>query len=419
MTLPLDRHWKNLGWIFGVEIFWGVGLALISNIAILPVFLTHLGASNTTVSALPVLFLLATGIPGIFAAHFTGRLVYRKRFVIVAHVVTAIPWLLTAAWFVWGPRLSPSVDIAVLLAGWGLSWIWMGLLIPVWINFISKVSRPELRARSFGMLFFFQTMMSAVGGWVASKIIGGGAPFPANYGIGFAITGAAMAIGGIFFAPVVEEPGAIAEAEDPLRGIVRHTREILADRGGIRTYLAIYMLGAGWPVLTAFYPIWAEKRFALEAKDSAIYTAVCMAGNMFGSLLSGAIGDRYGYAKVSVISTVAFSVGLVTAILGATPSWYYVTAFALGIYIVSDRMAMYNLSMSYSPHEDNTSYIALVPAIATPVLVVGAALCGPLIDAVGFVPVAAGSLALGLVSVYLAIFKLPEPRFSLAGKRRP
>ncbi|HEY6571833.1 MAG TPA: MFS transporter [Candidatus Eisenbacteria bacterium] len=419
MTLPIDRHWKNLSWIFSVEIFWGVGLALISNIAILPVFLTHLGASNTTVGALPVLFLIATGIPGIFAAHFTGRMVYRKRFVIVAHALTAIPWLLTAAWFVAGPRISPAVDIAVLLAGWGLSWLWMGLLIPIWINFIGKVTRPELRARSFGIIFFFQTMMSMVGGWVASKIIGGGAPFPANYGIGFAITGAAMAIGAIFFAPVVEEAGAVSEEVDPLRGIVRHTREILTDRGGIRTYLSIYMLAAGWPVLTAFYPIWAEKRFALEAKDSAIYTAVCMAGNMVGSLLSGAVGDRYGYAKVAVIATVAFSVGLATAILGDSRVWYYVTAFALGVYIVSDRLAMYNLSMAFSPHEDNTSYLALVPALCTPVLVVAAALCGPLIDAHGFVPVAAGSLALGLVAVYLAVFRLPEPRYSLAGKRRP
>jgi MFS family permease len=419
MTLPLDRHWKNLSWIFTVEIFWGVALALTSNVAILPVFLTHLGASNTTVSAIPVLFLLFTGIPGIFAAHFTNRLLYRKRFVIIGHAVTAVPWLLTAAWFIAGPRISQTVDIAVLFLGWGLAWVWMGVLLPIWINFIGKVTRPELRARSFGIIFFFQTMMSVVGGWIASRIIGSDTPFPANYGIGFGIAGATLAIGSIFFAPVVEEASELTPEEPPLRGIVRHTKEILADRSGIRTYLAIYMLAAGWPVLTAFYPIWAEKRFGLEPMDSAIYTAVCMAGNMFGSILAGAIGDRFGYAKVAAIAVVAFTVGLATAIWGETRFWYYATAFALGVYIVSDRLAMYNLSMAFSPHDDNTAYLGLVPAIATPVLVVGAALCGPLIDAWGFVPVAGGSLALGLVGCYLAVFKLPEPRWSLVGKQRP
>ncbi|HET7904978.1 MAG TPA: MFS transporter [Candidatus Eisenbacteria bacterium] len=419
MTLSLSRHWQNLSWVFAVEIFYGVALALISNVAILPVFLSQLGASNTTISALPVLFLIATGIPGIFAAHFTGRLVYRKRFVLIGHIVPAIPWLLTAAWFLFGPRISPAVDLVVILAGWGLAWIWMGFLIPVWINFIGRVTRPELRARSFGIIFFFQTLMGAVGGWVGSLIIGGGLPFPANYGVGFGIAGAAFAIGSFLFIPVVEEPGGVSDETDPLRGIVGHAKEILTDRGGIRVYLTIYMLCLGWPVLTAFYPIWAEQRFALQPKDSAIYTAVAMLGNMVGSLLSGAVGDRFGYAKVAVIATAAFSAGLATAIFGATPLWYYATAFLLGVYIVSDRLAMFNLSMAFSPHEDNTSYLGLVPALATPVLVIGAAACGPLIDSAGFVPVAAGSLALGVVALGLAAFRLPEPRYSLAGKRKP
>jgi predicted MFS family arabinose efflux permease len=419
VTIDLSRHYKNLCWVFSVELFWGVALALISNVAILPVFLKHLGASNSTVTTLPVLFLLATGIPGIFAAHVTGSLVYRKRFLIIAHALSAIPWLLTAAWFLVGPRISPTVDIAVIIAGWGTAWLWMGFFIPVWINFIGKVTRPELRARSFGIIFFFQTLMSAIGGWVASRIIGSGMPFPANYGLGFGISGAAMAIGSFFFLPVVEEAGAIAAAEDPLRGIVRHSREILTDRGGVRTYLSIYMLCAGWPILTAFYPIWAERRFGLDMKDSAIYTAVCMGGNMVGSLLAGAIGDRFGYAKVSVMATAAFCAGLLTALLGDARPWYYVTAFLLGLYIVSDRLSMYNLSMAFSPHDDNTAYLGLIPALTTPALVVGAALCGPAIDAVGFMPVTAVSLALGVAALALALFKLPEPRYSLAGKRKP
>jgi predicted MFS family arabinose efflux permease len=419
MTIDLPRHYKNLGWVFTVEIFWGVSLALISNVAIIPVFLTHLGASNSTVTMLPVLFLLATGIPGMFAAHVTGKMVYRKRFVVVAHVVSAIPWFLTSAWFLFGPRLSPSADIAAILLGWGLAWAWMGFLIPVWINFIGKVTRPELRARSFGIIFFFQTLMGAIGGWVASGIIGGGLPFPANYGLGFGIGGAAMAIGSFFFLPVVEEPGPISDEENPLRGIARHTREILTDRGGVRTYLAIYMLCAGWPILTAFYPIWAERRFGLAPKDSAIYTAVFMIGNMVGSLGGGAVGDRYGYAKVSVIATLSFVAGLAVALLGNARPFYYVTALLLGIYIAADRLAMYNLSMAFSPHDDNTAYLGLIPALTLPALVVGAALCGPAIDAFGFAPVTIGALAMAVAAAGLAIFRLPEPRYSLAGKRTP
>ncbi len=419
MTLPLDRHWKNLAWIFSVEVFWGVALALTSAVAIIPVFLAHLGASNAVVSSLAVIWILANGIPGIFAAHFTGRMAYRRRFLIACHALTAIPWLAIAAWFLFAPRPEPWIDIAVLVAGWGIAWLWMGFFIPVWINFISKVTRPELRATSFGVIFFFQTLMGVVGGWTASIVLGSDIPFPANYGLGFAIAGVCTAVGSFLFAPVVEEPGAIAAAEDPLRGIARTTREILTDRGGIRVFLSVYLLSAGGPVLFAFYPIFAEHRFHLEAKDSALYTATAMAGQLVGSVLAGVIGDRFGYAKVSVIATLALTAGLAMAIFGSGTHWYFVTAFALGVFLVSDRLALYNLTMAFSPHEDNTAYLGIVPALGAPFLALAAGVLGPCIDRWGFAPVAVAALAAAAVSAYLALFRLPEPRYSQVGRRRP
>ena len=419
MTLPLDRHWKNLAWIFSVEAFWGVALALTSVVAIVPVFLAQLGASNAVIGSLSIIFILANGIPGIFAAHVTGRMAYRRRFVILCHALTAIPWFLIAAWFLFAPRPEPWVDIAVLVGGWGVAWFWMGFFIPVWINFISKVTRPELRARSFGVIFFFQTLMGIVGGWAASVVLGSSMPFPANYGLGFAIAGVCTAVGSFFFAPVVEEAGAIAEEEDPLRGIARHTREIVGDRGGIRVFFAIYLLSVGGWILAAFYPVFAVTRFDLEPRDSALYTAMTMAGQMIGSIASGVIGDRFGYAKVSATSTIALTIGLAGAIFGGSIVWYYITAFALGVFLVSDRLALYNLAMAFSPHEDNTAYLGIIPALAAPLLAVVVAACGPSIDRWGFMPAAVVALAAAAAAAYLAVFRLPEPRYSQVGRRPP
>ena len=232
MTLSNARHWTNVGWILTVEVFWGVSLALISMVAILPVFLTHLGASNAVVGTLPVVWLLTTSFSGVFASHFTGRLVHRKRVVILLHAAAAIPWLLIAAWFGLAKRPSPGTDIAVFLVIWGASWVVMGFTIPVWINFIGKVTRSELRARSFGTIFFFQTLMGAVGGWVGSRVLSSSLPFPSNYAFGFLIAAVCMAVGSFFFIPVVEEAGVAAPPGEAFRDVVRHVREILADRSG-------------------------------------------------------------------------------------------------------------------------------------------------------------------------------------------
>src|SRR5258706_324538 len=210
MTLPLERHWKNVGWALGVETFWGISLALISVVAILPVFLSHLGASNTVLGALPA--------------------------------------------------------------------IW--------------------------------TLMGVIGGWVANRIRAAPLPFPQNYAIGFFIAGVCMTLGAFFFLPVVEDPGATAPQGQAVRTVIHHIREVLADRGGVRVYLALMVLTVGGWILVSYYAVYAEKRFGLRAQDSAIFTAVCMGGQMLGSLVTGVVGDRFGYAKVAAVSALSLTAGL-------------------------------------------------------------------------------------------------------------
>ena len=417
MTLSLDRHWKNVGWLLTVETFWGVSLALISMVAVLPVFLSQLGASNSVIGALPVVWILATAFSGPFAAHATAGLAHRKRFTILLHVLAAIPYLIIAAWFGIARRPAPGVDIAFFLVAWGLSWVLMGFTIPVWINFIGKVTRPELRARSFGTIFFFQTLMGTVGGWVASRVLSSQFPFPVNYAVGFGVAAVCMAAGAIFFGPVREEPGAVADPGTPLGTVARYAREILANRSGLRIYLAALVLSTGSYLLITYYPVYAGARFSLRPRDSAIYTAVCSAGQMLGSVLTGVVGDRFGYVRVAVVAYAALVVGLVLALWGSRPELYFATAFALGTFIGADRLALINLSMAFSPHEDNTAYLGIIPAIVAPMQALVAGSSGGLIDRFGFFPVALVGLAGALAALYLTAARLPEPAYSLAGRR--
>jgi MFS family permease len=417
VTLPLERHYKNVSWLLTVETFWGVSLALISMVAILPVFLSHLGASNTVIGALPVVWILTTSFSAPFAAHYTGGLAHRKRAVILLHALTGIPYAFLAVWFGLMGRPAPGVDIFVFLVVWGASWTLMGFTIPVWINFIGKVTRPDMRARSFGTIFFFQTMMGAIGGWVASRVLASDMPFPANYALGFLVAGICMTVGAFFFLPVREEPGATVEPGRALDTVFRYAREILANRSGLRVYLWALVLSTGSYLLITYYPVYADARFSLRPEDSALYTAVCMGGNMLGSILTGVIGDRFGYVRVAVIAMAALFVGLSLAVWGTHPATYYMTAFSLGIFIVADRLALYNLSMAFSPHEDNTAYLGVIPAIVAPVQALVAGSSGGFIDRFGFLPVAVVGLAGAAVALYLVVARLPEPEYSLAGRR--
>lgn len=391
---------------------------MISMVAILPVFLSRLGATNTVIGVLPVIWILATSIPGAFAAHFTGALTHRKRTVIVLHALAGIPWAFLALWFGLVARPSSGTDIAVFLAVWGGSWVLMGFTIPVWINFIGKVTRSELRARSFGTIFFFQTFMGAIGAWVGSRVLGSSLLFPANYAWGFLVAGICMAAGSIFFLPVQEEPSTATKPGAAFETVLRYAGEILAARSGVRVYLLSLLLSTGSFLLITYYPVYAQARFSLQPRDSAIYTAICMAGQMLGSVLAGVIGDRFGYARVAVIAMAALTVGLALAIWGTSTATYYVTAFALGIFIVAYLLASYNLPMAFCPHDDNTAYIGIIPALVAPFAALVAGSSGSLIDRLGFIPVATVGLAGAVAALVLVVFRLPEPKYSLAGKRQ-
>ncbi len=418
MTLPLERHWTNVAWALCVEAFWGLSLALISVVAIVPVFLSHLGASNTVLGALPAVWTLAAYMPGAFGTYFTSHLPLRRQAVFVFHALAGIPWVLAAIWFGIGGRHAGGLDISVFLGLWGLAWAFMGLFIPVWINFIGKVTRPELRATSFGTIFFFQTLMGVIGGWIANRILASPLPFPQNYALGFLIAGICMSVGALFFLPILEDPGATQPQGQAMATVVRYMREVLRDRGGVRVYLSMVVLTVGGWLLISYYPVFAEKRFALRPRDSAVYTAVCMGGQMIGSIVTGIVGDRFGYAKVAAASVVALTLGLVLAIWGMNPALYYVTAFLTGLYIVTDRLAQFNLSMAFCPHEDNTAWLGAIPAITAPIVALVAGSAGSFIDRFGFPSVAHVGLALSVAALYLAFFRLREPAYSLAGRRR-
>ena len=418
MTLPLERHWKNVSWALCVEAFWGVSLALISVVAIVPVFLSHLGASNTVLGALPAIWTLMAYLPGAFGSHFTSHLPLRKQAVFVFHLLAGIPWVLLAAWFALGGRHPAGLDIGVFLLIWGGSWGFMGLTIPIWINFIGKVTRPELRATSFGVIFFFQTLMGVAGGWVANRILASALPFPQNYAVGFLVAGICMSVGGFFFLPIVEDPGATSPQGQAVKTVIAHMREVLTDRGGVRVYLTMMVFTVGGWLLISYYPVFAERRFGLRPRDSAVFTAVCMAGQMIGSLVTGVVGDRFGYSKVAMVSVLALTTGLVMAIWGNHPAFYYVTAFLTGLYLVTDRLAQFNLSMAFCPHEDNTAWLGAIPAITAPVVAIVAGSAGGFIDRFGFQNVGLVGLFLAAGATYLALFRLKEPAYSLAGGRK-
>src|SRR5204863_5198567 len=131
-----------------------------------------------------------------------------------------------------------------------------------------------------------------------------------------------VSIGSVLFLPGRMGAGATTAPSVPVALLLLYTREILVHRPGLRVSLVVLLLSVGRFLLITYYPVFAQSRFSLQPRDSAIYTAICMAGQMIGSVLVGFIGDRFGYARVAVVAMAALTVGLALAIWGSQPAFY-------------------------------------------------------------------------------------------------
>jgi hypothetical protein len=80
-------------------------------------------------------------------------------------------------------------------------------------------------------------------------------------------------------------------------------------------------------------------------------------------------------------------------------------------------LALFNLSMAFSPHEDNTAYLGIIPALVALTAALAAGSSGSFIDRFGFLPVAWVGLAGAALALYLVIFHLPEPEYSPVRRR--
>ena len=71
----IETHYRwNYRMIAAVEGIWGFGMALVSHVAILPVFLNILGASPFVIGLLPATFRLFLTVPQLLVARFTRAL---------------------------------------------------------------------------------------------------------------------------------------------------------------------------------------------------------------------------------------------------------------------------------------------------------------------------------------------------------
>ena len=185
--LKITHHYQNQKFNNIHEFFWGFGSSFHTVYAVVPLFLKELGAPEVIATSSAGIFSIIIALPMLIIAALTRNSSNTKRLVISVHciilfVAFIMGYVFTFSNIVKNPNAWKIYLLFYLL--YGLS---VGIIVPIWADFLDKTTNKSLRGKFFGLGFAFNSMGGFVGGIALKYLLSANIPFPKNFGYGFFI----------------------------------------------------------------------------------------------------------------------------------------------------------------------------------------------------------------------------------------
>ena len=336
-----DKHFQNTVYLGIVELFWGIGMNFISMSAILPVMLKNLKASHFEIGLIPSLAAMGFGLPQILSPILFGKKKKLRITLLNLHLITTLPLLLTS-YLLFIETTKPKI---VILLGWVEYCFLVGIVFPLWMNYLAKVTEPQKRGNSFGIIFFCQTVAGAIGVFLAGRIYGNDFDYKRSALI-FFISFASMFLGSFFFLKTKEE----GFEEGKISPFV-NLKDLIKKYKWFVPYITGRCLSRGaFFVVSSFYIVDIVEKNLQITQSAVSVGAIALISQAVFSLVLGRLGDSLNY-KVASIVTMIFSVK-------ENYFLHIITAVVLGLYISSEFTSLNNLMISLSDIADRHSIIA-------------------------------------------------------------
>lgn len=344
-----DKHFQNTVYLGIVELFWGIGMNFISMSAILPVMLKNLKASHFEIGLIPSLAAMGFGLPQILSPILFGKKKKLRITLLNLHLITTLPLLLTS-YLLFIETTKPKI---VILLGWVEYCFLVGIVFPLWMNYLAKVTEPQKRGNSFGIIFFCQTVAGAIGVFLAGRIYGNDFDYKRSALI-FFISFASMFLGSFFFLKTKEE----GFEEGKISPFV-NLKDLIKKYKWFVPYITGRCLSRGaFFVVSSFYIVDIVEKNLQITQSAVSVGAIALISQAVFSLVLGRLGDSLNYKVASIFPVLVFLI--VTMIFSVKENYFLhiITAVVLGLYISSEFTSLNNLMISLSDIADRHSIIA-------------------------------------------------------------
>ena len=401
-----NHYTWNLRVNVAVELWWGLGLALVSSSTIVPVCLSRLGASARLIALVPGITFVGMALLQLPSAYFTTRLRHKTLPTIYVHFPVVAAWLSAGLVVHHLGAARPDLAHTLLLVCLGLASLAGGVGIPLWADYLNRQTPAHARGRFFGWAFAAGSL-AGLGGGVMARFVLDRLGHPMGFAACFYVAAGVMFVGllpYLLVREVVPEPTGFTSPA----AFAGHVREVLTRRGNLRRLLLVRCLMEAGMMASAFYAVRALAVGGFSDSAAGTFTVLATAAQAPMMLLAGYVGDRYGFRTVLAAGGLFATLATALALFSTSPVGFYLLFACVGCAVACDVVGGINLVMAMSPEDDKTVYQASYNTLLVPIRMAYPLLAGWLADAFSLPIVFALALPLQATGALAALLVVRE-----------
>jgi len=408
----LQDHNHNLRYNLIHEFFWGFGIAFHTIYAVVPLFLRNLGAPESIAMSSAGLFNILIALPMLTIAALGRNIHNIKRAVILVHCLILIALFGMGFTFTW-------INISTIDSAWIIYFVYfllyglsIGVVVPVWAEFLNKTTLITERGRFFGLGFAFNSIGSFIGGVALRILLDSDIPFPKNFGIGFLVLFISIALGTLVFWFYRVKPTKNISRHRTIKDFISETIKIVTGHKNFQKYLLSRIFFCASLPGMGLYAVYCQNKFNFDISEAGTFTIFNVIASGTTSYLVGKMGDRWGHKSGMMIAYIAHFSAVILALNAQNMYWVYAIFITIGAGQGAFMPSAMNLVYDFAGERDTKTYMALIDSFMAPFVVLFLIVIGFLVHQHNY------SLVLNILgscllfSIILLHFLVKDPRHS-------
>ena len=413
-----SHYWRNFTCFVLDYVFFGVGMAFVSQTTVLPSFVSQLTDSAPLIGLSSTVITGAWLLPQLIAASYLADKDRKKPYILLPAALGRPVFFLLAGLLFLPGDLPPTLILGLFFVSLAIFMGTDALASVAWFDILSKVIPPTRRGRLIGAGQVISGLLTVGVGVVVNALLGPqGPPFPHNYALLFFLAGLAFVVSWLAMS-FLREPVKPTQAKRlPWNTFLPKLLTVLRENRTFSLVTALRLLTGLSGMAVPFYVIYATEELHFSAEAIGLFISFQVVGGILAGFVLGYLNERSGSKIVIQCSAtlalasplLALLMGPIGRLAGASTIYLYSLIFlAIGAWNSSMMPGFITFVLELAPSDERPTYIALTNTLCGALLLVPF-LGGWLLQATSYpvlFAVAAGGVVLGLVLT----FRLEEPR---------